>query len=307
MWNRVIRKFENNINDFIRVSFQSEKHGSERYNHKITNSLIKHIEDVMKKGFRIDNKTFTFLHYSNSQMKAHSCWFINENKDLSYENVIQSLGNFDKEKKLSKNASRKGQAFSSALKVATLNYAENVEEIEDIVHDGYTFSDGCGEIKASFAQQIARENFNVVYCTAFQIRMGGCKGVLVSSNNNFEGEIKVKIRKSMKKFDKKVEDTTVDLDVIRMATYSQGFLNKQIISILWANGVEAKVFLDMQKSYVEDIIALFNLDTMAHRDDQKLFMLFSSIKHIDYKLFTIKDSFVNFFTDPFIGPLLKLV
>lgn len=96
----------------------------------------------MEDGFTIQDKTFTFLHYSNSQMKAHSCWFLNEVDDLTYEKVIESLGDFEKEKKVSKNASRKGQAFSSAINVATLDLHTEVQEIDDIEHDGYTFSDG---------------------------------------------------------------------------------------------------------------------------------------------------------------------
>ena len=157
MWNRVIRKFNKNLDDFIRVSFQSEKHGPERYNSRLTYKLLDHTREMMKEGFTIGEKTFKFLHYSNSQMKAHSCWFMNEAEDLSYESVIESLGNFDAEKKLSKNASRKGQAFSSAVNVATLDYSTQVDEIKDIIYEDKTFSDGCGEIKSSFAQEIARK------------------------------------------------------------------------------------------------------------------------------------------------------
>ena len=133
--------------------------------------------------------------------------------------------------------------------------------------------------------------------------MGGCKGVLVKSNNKFDGKVLVKIRNSMKKFEQKAEDSTVDLDVIRMATYSSGYLNKQIISILWANGVKPQTFKDMQKKYVDDIMTIYKLERMAMYDDTKRYMLFSSIKFIDYKLFKIAENMVNFFSDPFIGPL----
>lgn len=129
----------------------------------------------------------------------------------------------------------------------------------------------------------------------------------MSSNNDFEGDVKVKIRKSMKKFEQNPDDTHADLDVIRMATYSQGFLNKQIISILWANGVEVPVFQEMQSKYAKQIKNIFDLDTMALRDDKDRYMLFSSIRHIDYKLFTLGEISGELFKDPFIGPLFKLV
>lgn len=240
-------------------------------------------------------------------MKAHSCWFMNEDK-ITYEEVIRSLGDFEKETKLSKNAARKGQAFSSAVKVAELDLETEVQEIDDITRNGYTFSDGCGLIQYDYAKKhIVDKHYDLCNVYAFQIRMGGCKGVLVCSKDKFEGDVKVKVRKSMKKFDTKSDNNKVDLEVIRLATFSRGYLNKQIIAILWANGVEKEVFLDMQKKYVDHITSAFKLERNRSSDDIP-FMLFSSIKFIDYKLRCVhKDDKINYFKDPFIGPLIKLV
>ena len=137
--------------------------------------------------------------------------------------------------------------------------------------------------------------------------MGGWKGVLVSSNNEFKGDYKVKITKSMQKFDTVTKDGFVDLEVIRMATYSTGYLNKQIIGILWSNGVDEQIFLDMQKEYVNDLLSYFNLDNSFHRD--KPHMLFSSVKYINYKLWDVhkNSKSIDMFKDPFIGPLIKLL
>ena len=248
-----------------------------------------------------------FLHYSNSQMKAHSCWFFND-RFLTYEKVIRSLGNFESETKLSKNASRKGQAFSSWIKVASLNWETEVEKILDWRNDKYVFSDGCGEIQHQFAQKIAKEHFEATYCYAFQIRMGGCKGVLVSSNNEFTGDYKIKITKSMQKFETVTkEDGSVDLEVIRMATYSTGYLNKQIIGILWSNGVNESIFLEMQKNYVNDLLSYFNLDNSFHKEAPM--MLFSSVKFINYKLWFVEKNmkWIDLYKDPFTGPLIRLV
>lgn len=161
MWNKVIRRFSNNIDDFIRVSFQSESHKPERYNSAGSLPLLDNIGEMMRSGFVISDKIFKFLHYSNSQMKAHSCWFVNEKEDFTYDDVIKSLGNFEKETKVSKNASRKGQAFSSAQHVAKINWETEVEEIDDIKYGAYMFSDGCGEIEYSFAQKIAKGTLEI--------------------------------------------------------------------------------------------------------------------------------------------------
>jgi len=47
----------------------------------------------------------------------------------------------------------------------------------------------------------------------------------------------------MKKFD--VPPGLVDLDVIRLCTYSPLFLNKQIIVLLWHGGVPMEVFINL--------------------------------------------------------------
>lgn len=90
-----------------------------------------------------------------------------------------------------------------------------------------------------------------------------------------------------------------------MATYSCGYLNKQIIGILWANGVDEKIFLDMQKSYVESLMSFFSLERKSMSTYP--YMLFSSIKFIDHKLYSVHKANFDYYADPFIGPLIKLV
>lgn len=314
MPNRVIRTFKENSDNFIRVTFQNEDHSNGKYNHSSNKALLDQIKCYMENGITIgegaNSKTFTFLHYSNSQMKAHSCWFVSETENLTYDEIMNSLGDFEKEKKISKNAARKGQAFSSAIKVASLTWDDDFEIIEDIKSDNgkYTFSDGCGYIDYNFAQKIAKENYEVMFCNAFQIRMGGFKGVL-AAKKDLEKETgkKVQVRQSMKKFEVSSEiNPILDLEVIRMATYSTGYLNKQVIGILWANGVEPEIFLEMQKRYVADIKSHYSTDSLKQRSSEYPYQVLSAIKFIDSKLKkAYKD--VDLYSDPFIGPLIKLV
>ena len=112
----------------------------------------------MTSGIEIGNNNFKFLHHSNSQMKSHSCWFFTETNGLTYDSVIKSLGDF-KDKKISKNAARRGQCFTSAVTVATLDIATEVEEADDVERNGFVFSDGCGEICPELARQISRTHF----------------------------------------------------------------------------------------------------------------------------------------------------
>ena len=97
----------------------------------------------MENGFKIGKKTFKFLHYSNSQIKSHSCWFMNEVlPNLHYDRFIMSLGNFSKENSVSKSIARRGLAFSSAVVTETLNVSTEIMETGDIERNGYNFSDG---------------------------------------------------------------------------------------------------------------------------------------------------------------------
>ena len=75
----------------------------------------------------------------------------------------------------------------------------------------------------------------------------------------------------------------MDLEIIRMATYSHGYLNKQIISILWANGIPEQIFLKMQKEYITEILQ--DISKMKEGEESKNMISYSSsIKHIGSKI-----------------------
>lgn len=55
--------------------------------------LLQHVRDFMEKGIKMKDKYFTFLHYSNSQMKSHSTWMMNEIPPmLVTEKMISQMG-----------------------------------------------------------------------------------------------------------------------------------------------------------------------------------------------------------------------
>jgi len=55
--------------------------------------------------------------------------------------------------------------------------------------------------------------------------------------------VDVKLRKSQVKF----PSTDLSLNVVRCATYSQGYLNRQLIILLSCLGVPDEVFLNLQR------------------------------------------------------------
>lgn len=107
------------------------------------------------------------------------------------------------------------------------NKVNTVFHIDDIESEipGIPFTDGSGNIHEDLAAEI-NEHYRIKYCTAYQIRIAGYKGVLVLKESTMKGL--VEMRPSMRKF----EGKDFNLGIIRCATYSVAYLNRQVIMLL---------------------------------------------------------------------------
>lgn len=304
MPNRVIRTYYDQRDNFIRVTFRTESNNRDNF-FSLEDPILKNIRKLMTEGFTIGTKLFKFLHYSNSQLRSHSCWFICETDGLNYEKVMKSLGDFKNVKTVSKNASRKGQAFSSTIKVGTLALGIEVINIKDVTKDKYVFTDGCGFIDQDYLNSIVQNFFGRPYCSAIQIRMGGYKGMLLGYDR-VEPGVKVYASASMKKFDYGSKSDEVDLEVIRLATFMPGYLSKQILIMLWANGVHEYKLIDLQSKYVEKIISYYKLENIGPKYVFK-YDLMQSIRFIQDKLYNLHKKEYHYERDPFIKPLIKTI
>ena len=119
-----------------------------------------------------------------------------------------------------KRYARRGQCFSTTKNVMQLTKNEVYIGYPDIERNGFCFSDGCGWIRPDLAMEIARE-FDHTNMSAFQIRLGGAKGVLAVNHDpdifHIDGvHYKVLLRKSQVKF----PSDYLSLDIVRCATYS---------------------------------------------------------------------------------------
>lgn len=144
------------------------------------------------------------------------------------------------------------QCFSDTSPITKLK-PEEVQQIPDIAHNSYTFSDGVGRISKKLGIIIAkRMNMAGKPPSAFQIRLGGAKGVL-SLHEALKGKC-VQLRPSQIKF----ESQHRMLEVIRVAKYSPINLNRQAILILSSLGVPDEVFISLHDDMVRDIDAMHN-------------------------------------------------
>ena len=147
------------------------------------------------------------------------------------------MGDFTDIKVVAKYAARLGQCFSTTRAIQSIR--PRILPVEDVERNGYCFTDGVGKISDIFASMIATE-FNLPPSnrapSAFQFRLGGCKGVLANWPD-VKG-LEVHIRKSQSKF----KAVCSGLEIIRCSQYSPATLNRQTIQILSSVGVPDEVF-----------------------------------------------------------------
>lgn len=98
--NRVIRRYEEHINHFVRVVFEDEDGSSVRYDPRASNDVIynRRFKAVLDSGLSIAGRHFSFLGFSNSSLRSQSCWFMAPFSEagvhLQAANVLRELGDF---------------------------------------------------------------------------------------------------------------------------------------------------------------------------------------------------------------------
>lgn len=248
--NRIIRHYSLLSDYFLRVEYSDEgnnklwsKDASSNQNNAIFNRVFTTLTD----GIMIGDRVYDFLAFSASQLRDNAAWFFCSKGGKETPDTIRNwMGDFSHIKSIAKYGARMGQCFSSTRDIARLR-STDVEMIDDIEHNDHNFSDGCGRISVDLARMIGIELEKETTPSAFQIRLGGAKGVLVMDATLKDN--RVQIRPSMKKFD--VEHYV--LEVIKTSSFIPSFLNRQIIILLTSLGVPEKVCVSAPK--FDDIFA----------------------------------------------------
>ena len=89
----------------------------------------------MENGISLGDRQLTFLSYSNSQLKSHSCWFLcrdDVNHEVQESSIEHFMGDFSKEANILKKYARRGQCFSTSKRVCELNPDQVLFGLEDI-------------------------------------------------------------------------------------------------------------------------------------------------------------------------------
>jgi hypothetical protein len=158
--NRILRKFPQQAECFMRVSFADEDGLSVFYDPKaLQDDVYDRFRVVLRNGISIAGRHFEFLGFSHSSLRCHETWFMapfqQGNELIHAKNVIKDLGDFTNIHCSAKCAARIGQAFSDTLfSIPIPSTAHVLEAKEDVERNGRVFSDGCGSMSLELFQKV---------------------------------------------------------------------------------------------------------------------------------------------------------
>lgn len=243
--NRILRKYSDLNDRFLRVQFTDEITFGKIFSSQDSNkddSLYIRVHRVMQNGIIIGDRHYRFLAFSNSQFRENGAFFFCETDHVTCDSIREWMGDFRHIRSVGKFAARMGQCFTTTRQVNGISIPK-IRQIVDTERQtgdhSWNFTDGVGKISDFFAKLIASERDLPETPSCFQIRMGGCKGVVVVWPDVPPSEVHV--RPSQEKF-KAVYN---GLEIIKTSVFSHATLNKQVIPVLVALGVENSVFVSM--------------------------------------------------------------
>ncbi|XP_061186419.1 LOW QUALITY PROTEIN: uncharacterized protein LOC133194482 [Saccostrea echinata] len=287
--NRIFRQYNEDF--FVRLVYRDDNF------EKISSMQSSTLSDVlvdMKRifvdGFTIYDRHYSFLGCSNSQLREYSFWFFSSYGGITTESIRQNAGDLYKERCVASYVSRFGLCFSSSFH--TLNIGENAEEVHyesDVKRNGFCFTDGIGKISTKLAAKVAKVMRQKAVPSAFQIRYGGCKGVVAQDPSlGTEREVLV-IRESMKKF----ESSSTSLEVLQVSRPGRLHLNRQVITLLSGLGIPDEIFQELQETMIFDLADMFLHDDKALSSLQELSLATDFKRLLDKKVSIVREPFLR--------------
>ncbi|KAI0598678.1 rna-dependent rna polymerase [Biscogniauxia sp. FL1348] len=251
--NRILRKFPHHIGYFARVQFCDEDGQDLYFNAKVSlDKVYTRFKSILLRGTTIAGRSYMFLGFSHSSLRAHAVWFMapfvdHKGQMQTYFTVISDLGKFKNITSPARCAARIGQAFSETP--FSINLAEprvNVNYIPEVKSTDKTriFSDGVGTISRELMYAI-HDGLPPKWrsATCFQIRWAGAKGML-SLDDRLKGLQMCIRQETMVKFESNDKQNLEICDVANKPIPL--VLNRQLIKILEDMKVPETWFLKLQ-------------------------------------------------------------
>ncbi|BGP17973.1 hypothetical protein JCM10213v2_006021 [Rhodosporidiobolus nylandii] len=340
--NSVIRKYYHPVDYhsesqyFLRVHFRDEDelalpaNSGEAWHRLIDASVA----SVHKRGLRFAGRTYEFLAYSSSGLRERVVWFMapwqvdqgGELKTITAADVRRDLGDFEKvSRQPAKLGSRYAQAFTASSATIYLHphQIKAVPDISVLDKDGKEITnhtDGAGTMSVELRDEVwksllgsgFRRDKDAAPPSVFQLRLGGCKGIIVV-DRYLKGS-QVCLRPSQDKYKAFGDDEETGarycLNVADAFTRPGSLrLNRPLISALNDLGVSTETFLNYQAMAVKDIApvaleTLYGAEVVLQKytfgNATRFKSLLSSLQH-----FGIPDALLQ--QEPFLRAALNVI
>ncbi|KAI9846864.1 MAG: hypothetical protein M1837_003476 [Sclerophora amabilis] len=305
--NRVLRKYSDHLDYFLRVQFCDEDGESLHYDRFASNENIFHdrFKKILDGVINIAGRGYEFLGFSHSSLRSQTCWFmapyVEHGNLLHARVVIARLGDFSAIRSPAKCAARIGQAFSESYSSANLSQ-DVMQVIPDVERFDRVFSDGVGVISSSILRRMWDENPQTLKRrpTVFQIRYAGAKG-MISLDDRLKGDALL-LRPSMIKFS---GSSATDIEICGAASRPLPmFLNRQLIKIMEDLGVSRPTLVDLQNEAVEQLrittLSPINASNFLHRNR------IGTTAHLPWFIKKLHRMGLAFQIDPFLRDSLEM-
>ncbi|RWS01246.1 RNA-dependent RNA polymerase 1-like protein, partial [Dinothrombium tinctorium] len=261
-------------------------------------------------GLTIQNRRYEYLssHLRNDvlYLYAKDCY------NMTASDLRKSFGNIQ-EKNIAKYIARVSLAFSGVQHFIDLSEFEKngskvirmIPDIKGGPNEKYTFSDGVGMISLPLATKIYEKLKHTRFMSnleeppsVFQIRIGGCKGILMT-NPNLKGDQILIRQESMKKYDS--ENMNL-LGIIRVSNISALHLNKQFVTLLDQLGSDRNYMCELLSSHLKKLSKAFVTEAKA-----KNIILDNSSLHHEINVSMLSYSGISLLDEPFFRNCLEAI
>ena len=153
--NRVIREY--GTERFIQVTIQDEDFTLFKPSSTSISKPVATIQSRLNQGLRIGDREYKVLSCSRNwlmnKLEEHGLWMYASDDGHTVESIRHWIGDMPNERCVGTYLAGLGLSFTATE--STMDIAkEEVEMIDDVVHDGYLFTEGIGKISKSLAEKV---------------------------------------------------------------------------------------------------------------------------------------------------------
>lgn len=115
--NRVLRRWAEHADKFLRVQFADEAPGDKLRYHKNAskNDVFTRVHNTLRNGMVIGDRRYEFLAFGSSQFREHGAYFFASDKYITAADIRKWMGTFDQIRVVGKYCARLGQCFCRSI------------------------------------------------------------------------------------------------------------------------------------------------------------------------------------------------